>query len=102
VGLAAQSNACSSRGQTAIAGLEIAGMMQPARGVAAITTTISHQRANHPDGHCRRIRQRRSAALLMSATAAAMQLEANHDRNMLEMVKRLNTESIPCRMANAT
>ena len=32
------------------------------------------------------------AALLMSATAAAMQLEANHDRNMLEMVKRLNTE----------
>jgi sigma-B regulation protein RsbU (phosphoserine phosphatase) len=31
------------------------------------------------------------AALLMSATAAAMQLEANHDRNMLEIVGRLNT-----------
>ena len=31
------------------------------------------------------------AALLMSATAAAMQLEANHDRNMLEIVRRLNT-----------
>jgi sigma-B regulation protein RsbU (phosphoserine phosphatase) len=32
------------------------------------------------------------AALLMSATAAAMRLEANHDRNMLELVGRLNTE----------
>jgi sigma-B regulation protein RsbU (phosphoserine phosphatase) len=31
------------------------------------------------------------AALLMSATAAAMRLEANHDRNMLEQVERLNT-----------
>src|SRR5229473_338353 len=30
------------------------------------------------------------AALLMSATAGAMQLEANHDRNMLEIVGRLN------------
>jgi sigma-B regulation protein RsbU (phosphoserine phosphatase) len=30
------------------------------------------------------------AALLMSATAAAMQLEANHDRNMLGQVERLN------------
>jgi phosphoserine phosphatase RsbU/P len=32
-----------------------------------------------------------SAALLMSATAAATQLEANHERNMLEIVGRLNT-----------
>src|SRR6266704_3450536 len=32
------------------------------------------------------------AALLMSATAAAMRLEANRDRNMLEQVDRLNTE----------
>jgi sigma-B regulation protein RsbU (phosphoserine phosphatase) len=31
------------------------------------------------------------AALLMSATAAAMHLEANHDRNMLQQVERLNT-----------
>src|SRR5207237_5990670 len=31
------------------------------------------------------------AALLMSATAAAMRLEANHDRNMLEQVEQLNT-----------
>jgi serine phosphatase RsbU (regulator of sigma subunit) len=30
------------------------------------------------------------AALLMSATAAVMQLETNYDRNMLEIVKRLN------------
>jgi len=28
----------------------------------------------------------------MSATAAAMRLEANRDRNMLEQVERLNTE----------
>src|SRR5260370_5731108 len=32
------------------------------------------------------------AALLMSATGAAMRLEANRDRSMLEQVKRLNTE----------
>jgi len=32
------------------------------------------------------------AALLMSATAAAMRLEANRDRSMLEQVKRLNSE----------
>jgi sigma-B regulation protein RsbU (phosphoserine phosphatase) len=31
------------------------------------------------------------AALLMSATAAALRLEANHDRNMLDQVERLNT-----------
>src|SRR6266852_1771110 len=32
------------------------------------------------------------AALLMSATAAAVRLEANRDRNMLQQVERLNTE----------
>jgi len=32
------------------------------------------------------------AALLMSATAAALRLEANHDRNMLRQVERLNAE----------
>src|SRR5206468_8009092 len=32
------------------------------------------------------------AALLMSATAAAMRLEANRDRNMLAQVERLNTQ----------
>jgi sigma-B regulation protein RsbU (phosphoserine phosphatase) len=33
-----------------------------------------------------------SAALLMSATTAAMRLEANLNRNMLQQVERLNTE----------
>src|SRR6202035_3670864 len=33
-----------------------------------------------------------SAALLMSATAASMRFEANRDRNMLDLVGRLNTE----------
>jgi len=32
------------------------------------------------------------AALLMSATAAALRLEANRDRNMLQQIERLNTE----------
>src|SRR6266852_685494 len=36
--------------------------------------------------------QQQRAALLMSATAAALRLEANHDRNMLEQVERLNAE----------
>ena len=81
------------RGKPAIAGFEIAGMMQPARGVGGdfydyipinshtIQTVIADVSGKGVP-----------AALLMSATAAAMQLEANHDRNMLEMVKRLNTE----------
>jgi len=33
-----------------------------------------------------------AAALLMSATAAAMRLEANRNRNVLQQVERLNTE----------
>jgi len=32
------------------------------------------------------------AALLMAATAAGLRLEANHDRNMLQQVERLNAE----------
>src|ERR1700731_242021 len=79
-------------GKPSIAGLEIAGMMQPARGVSGdyydylpidahtiqmVTADVSGKGV--------------PAALLMSATAAAMQLEANHDRNMLEIVGRLNT-----------
>jgi serine phosphatase RsbU (regulator of sigma subunit) len=79
-------------GKPAIAGLEIAGMMQPARGVSGdyydyipvdahtIQTVIADVSGKGVP-----------AALLMSATAAAMQLEANHDRNMLEVVERLNT-----------
>jgi len=76
----------------AIPGLEIAGMMHPARGVGgdyydyfpvdARTTQIVVA-----DVAGKGV----PAALLMSATAAAMRFGANHDRNMLEQVKRLNT-----------
>src|SRR5712664_3386700 len=76
----------------AIPGLEIAGMMHPARGVGgdyydyfpvdARTTQIVVA-----DVAGKGV----PAALLMSATAAAMRFGANHDRNMLEQVQRLNT-----------
>jgi serine phosphatase RsbU (regulator of sigma subunit) len=79
-------------GKPAIPGLEISGMMLPARGVGgdyydyfpidALTTQIIIA-----DVAGKGV----PAALLMSATAAAMRLEANHDRNMLEQVERLNT-----------
>jgi len=80
-------------GKPAIAGLEIAGMMQPARGVGGdyydyIPINAQTIQMVIADVSGKGV----PAALLMSATAAAMQLEANHDRNMLEMVKRLNTE----------
>jgi serine phosphatase RsbU (regulator of sigma subunit) len=75
-----------------IAGLEIAGMMHPARGVGgdyydyfpvdARTTQIVVA-----DVAGKGV----PAALLMSATAAAVRFGANHDRNMLEQVQRLNT-----------
>jgi sigma-B regulation protein RsbU (phosphoserine phosphatase) len=80
-------------GKPTIAGLEIAGMMQPARGVGG-----DYYDYIPIDAHTIQIviadvsGKGVPAALLMSATAAAMQLEANHDRNMLEMVGRLNTE----------
>jgi serine phosphatase RsbU (regulator of sigma subunit) len=78
-------------GKPAIAGLEIAGMMHPAHGVGgdyydyfpidAYTTQIIIA-----DVAGKGV----PAALLMSATAAAARLEANHGRNMLEHVERLN------------
>jgi phosphoserine phosphatase RsbU/P len=79
-------------GKPVIAGLEFAGMMQPARGVSGDyydyipidAHTIQFVIADVAGKGV-------PAALLMSATAAAMQLEANHDRNMLEIVARLNT-----------
>ena len=79
-------------GKPAIAGLEIAGMMRPARGVSGDyydyipinPHTIQFVIADVAGKGV-------PAALLMSATAASMQLEANHDRNMLEIVQRLNT-----------
>jgi len=80
-------------GKAAIAGLDIAGMMLPARGVggdyydyfpvdAGITQIIVADVAGKGV----------PAALLMSATAAALRLEANRDRDMLAQVQRLNTE----------
>jgi len=79
-------------GKPAIAGLEIAGMMLPARGVGG-----DYYDYIPIDAHTTQIviadvaGKGVPAALLMSATAAAMRLEANHDRNMLEQVERLNT-----------
>ena len=80
-------------GKPAIAGLEIAGMMQPARRVSGdyydyipiSTHTIEIVVADVAGKGV-------PAALLMSATAAVMQLEANRDRNMLELVGRLDKE----------
>jgi len=80
-------------GKPAIAGLQIAGMMQPARSVSGDyydyipidPLTIEIVVADVAGKGV-------PAALLMAATAAVMQLEANRDRNMLELVERLNRE----------
>jgi sigma-B regulation protein RsbU (phosphoserine phosphatase) len=75
-----------------IPGLEIAGMMQPVRGVGGdyydyvpvnehtIQIVIADVAGKGVP-----------AALLMSATAAAVQLEASEKRDMLEVVNRLNS-----------
>lgn len=79
-------------GKPSIAGLEIAGMMQPAKGLSG-----DYYDYIPIDAHTMQIviadvsGKGVSAALLMAATAAATQLEANHERNMLEIVGRLNT-----------
>jgi serine phosphatase RsbU (regulator of sigma subunit) len=79
-------------GKPAIPGLQIAGMMQPARGVGG-----DYYDYIPIDEHTIQIiiadvsGKGVPAALLMSATAAAMQLEADHQRDMLEMLGRLNT-----------
>jgi serine phosphatase RsbU (regulator of sigma subunit) len=79
-------------GKPAIAGLEIAGMMHPARGVGG-----DYFDYFPVDAHTTQIviadvaGKGVPAALLMSATAAALRLEANHDRNMIQQVERLNT-----------
>src|SRR5229473_1620586 len=77
----------------AIDGLEIAGMMLPLRGVGGdyydyIPINAHTIQVVIADVAGKGV----PAALLMSATAAAMRLEANRDRNMLEQVERLNTE----------
>jgi serine phosphatase RsbU (regulator of sigma subunit) len=80
-------------GKPAITGLEIAGMMQPSKRVGG-----DYYDYIPIDAHTIQVviadvaGKGVPAALLMSATAAAMRLEANRDRNMLEQVERLNTE----------
>ncbi|HEY1484110.1 MAG TPA: PP2C family protein-serine/threonine phosphatase [Candidatus Acidoferrum sp.] len=80
-------------GKPSIAGLEIAGMMHPARGVGGdyydYFPTGSHTtQIVVADVSGKGV----PAALLMSATAAALRLGANGDRDMLGQVARLNTE----------
>ena len=75
-----------------IPGLEIAGMMQPARGVSGdyydyIPVDEHRIQVVIADVAGKGV----PAALLMSATAAAVQLEAREKRDMLEMVNRLNS-----------
>jgi phosphoserine phosphatase RsbU/P len=80
-------------GAPAIAGLEIAGMMQPSKGVGGDYYDYIPINANTIQIVIADVSGKGvSAALLMSATAAAMRLEANRDRNMLQQVERLNTE----------
>src|SRR5216684_1210726 len=75
-----------------IDGLEIAGMMRPARGVGGDYYDFIPINAHTIQFVIADVAGKGvPAALLMSATAATMQLEANHDRNLLEMVGRLNT-----------
>src|SRR6267142_530563 len=79
-------------GKPEIDGLEISGMMHPARGVGG-----DYYDYIPIDAHTIQVviadvaGKGVPAALLMSATAAALRLEANHDRNMLQQVERLNT-----------
>jgi serine phosphatase RsbU (regulator of sigma subunit) len=79
-------------GEPDIAGLEIAGMMQPARGVGGdyydyIVIDPHTVQVIVADVSGKGV----PAALLMSATAAATRLGANRGRNMLEQVQRLNS-----------
>src|SRR6202048_4694538 len=79
-------------GKPTIAGLEIAGMMQPARGVGGDYYDYIPVEAHTIQFIIADVSGKGvPAALLMSATAAALRLDANHDRNMLEQVERLNT-----------
>jgi serine phosphatase RsbU (regulator of sigma subunit) len=74
-----------------IAGLEIAGMMRPVRGVGG-----DYYDYIPIDKHTIQVviadvaGKGVPAALLMSATAAAVQLEVSEKRDMLEVVNRLN------------
>jgi sigma-B regulation protein RsbU (phosphoserine phosphatase) len=80
-------------GKPAIPGLEIAGMMQPARSVSGDYYDYIPIDAHTIEVVVADVAGKGvPAALLMSATAAVMQLEANRDRNMLELVGRLDKE----------
>jgi sigma-B regulation protein RsbU (phosphoserine phosphatase) len=74
-----------------VPGLEIAGMMKPARGVSG-----DYYDYRAIDEHTIQVviadvsGKGVPAALLMSATAAAVRLEAGEKRDMLEVVNRLN------------
>jgi sigma-B regulation protein RsbU (phosphoserine phosphatase) len=75
-----------------IPGLEVAGMMQPARGVSG-----DYYDYTSIDDHTTQIviadvaGKGVPAALLMSATAAAVQLETRGKQDMLDVVNRLNS-----------
>lgn len=92
IGLAAQvQRMFLPTSKPAMAGLEIAGVMQPAEGVGGdyydyILVNPHTIQIVVADVSGKGV----SAALLMSATAAALQSETNHERNILEMVNRLN------------
>jgi serine phosphatase RsbU (regulator of sigma subunit) len=76
----------------AVAGLEIAGMMHAARGVSGDYYDYFPINAQTTQIVVADVAGKGvPAALLMSATAAAMRMEVNRDRNMIEQVKRLNT-----------
>jgi serine phosphatase RsbU (regulator of sigma subunit) len=80
-------------GKPAIAGLDIAGMMQPARRVGGDYYDYIPIGAHTIEIVVGDVAGKGiAAALLMSATAAVMQLEANRDRNLLELVGRLDKE----------
>src|SRR6266481_24106 len=75
-----------------IDGLEIAGMMRPARGVGGDYYDYIPINAHTIQFVIADVAGKGvPPALLMSATAATMQLETNQDRSLLEMVGRLNT-----------
>jgi serine phosphatase RsbU (regulator of sigma subunit) len=80
-------------GKPAIDGLEIAGMTLPLRGVGG-----DYYDYIPIDAHTIQVviadvaGKGIPAALLMAATAAGLRLEANHGRNMLQQVERLNAQ----------
>ncbi len=80
-------------GKATITGLEVAGFMHPAQGVGG-----DYYDYFPIDAHTTQLviadvsGKGVPAALLMSATAAALRLEASRDRNVLAQLKTLNTE----------